>query len=103
MRAAFATIVFAGLAVGPPAGPPTTQPGGPTQSAPGRTPVANPIPQAVTQAIAPSGTPPAGCYPNYQGTFEIGPINVTSGGSGSDKRDLDEASRLLILADESIG
>jgi hypothetical protein len=63
MRTAFATLVFAGVAV------------------------ANPMPQAVTSAIAPSGTPPAGCYPNYDGMFVIGPVNVSS--SESDKRDVD--------------
>lgn len=60
MRAAFATLAFIGFAI------------------------ANPAPQAVTSAIAPSQSPPAGCYEDYDGSFLIGPVNVSS----STKRDV---------------
>ena len=69
MRAALATIALVGLAV------------------------ANPAPQAVTSAIAPSQSPPAGCYENYNGQFLIGPVNVSS----SSKRDLDAAFEIIPL------
>ncbi|KAK5164202.1 uncharacterized protein LTR77_009896 [Saxophila tyrrhenica] len=36
---------------------------------------ADPIPQGVTSAIAPSGTPEAACSPNYNGVFEVIPVN----------------------------
>ena len=42
------------------------------------------VPQAVTSVIAPPGSSP-GCYPNYDGTFVFGPVNVST-----NKRDLDE-------------
>lgn len=64
MRAAFATLGFTALVAAIP----------------------NPVPQAVTSAIAPNQSPPPGCSPNYDGTFLIGPVNVSS----SNKRDLDE-------------
>ncbi len=62
MRAAFATLVFTALVA------------------------ANPMPQAVTSAIAPNQSSPPGCSPNYDGTFEIGPVNISS----STKRSLDQ-------------
>ena len=68
-RSAFATLALAGLAV------------------------ANPAPQAVTSAIAPSSSPPAGCYENYDGTFLIGPVNVSS----SSKRDVEAAFEIIPL------
>lgn len=40
--------------------------------------VANPMPQAVTSAIAPSSSAPSGCETSYSGTFEIQIVNVTS-------------------------
>lgn len=45
---------------------------------------ANPMPQGVTSAISPKSTAPAGCSPNYSGTFEIQVVNIT----GPGKRDL---------------
>lgn len=69
MRAAFATLALAGLAA------------------------ATPAPQAVTSAIAPSSSPPAGCYENYDGTFLIGPVNVSS----SSKRDVEAAFEIIPL------
>lgn len=45
-------------------------------------------PQAVTSAIAPQETAPAGCSPNYSGDFEISVVNVTS----SSKRSLEAVS-----------
>ena len=39
---------------------------------------ADPVPQGVTSAIVPSGTPPAACSPNYDGVFEISTENVNT-------------------------
>lgn len=46
--------------------------------------VAKPMPQGVTSAISPSGSPAAGCSTSYSGSFEIQVVNVTS----SSKRDV---------------
>lgn len=46
----------------------------------------NPMPQGVTSAIAPSASAPAGCMPDYSGTFQITVVNVSS---SSSKRDLE--------------
>lgn len=54
MRSTFAPLVFAALAA------------------------ANPMPQGVTQSIAPAASAPAGCMASYPGTFEISVVNVTS-------------------------
>lgn len=35
-------------------------------------------PQAVTSAIAPQESTPAGCSENYSGSFEISVVNVTT-------------------------
>lgn len=50
-------------------------------------------PGAVTSAVAPKSSPPPGCSENYDGVFEIGPINVTS---SSSKRSLLEVVSLTI-------
>jgi hypothetical protein len=47
---------------------------------------ANPLPQGVSSAISPSSSPPAGCSPDYDGTFMI---QVVKGGS---KRQLTKVS-----------
>ncbi|KXT06482.1 hypothetical protein AC578_6030 [Pseudocercospora eumusae] len=48
---------------------------------------ANPMPQGVTSAIAPSTSAPAGCKPDYSGQFQIQVVNVTSTGKrGVEKR-----------------
>lgn len=65
MRSTFATLALAALAA------------------------ANPLPQAVTSAISPKTTAPAGCSSSYSGTFEIQVVNVTS----SSKRDLQKVRR----------
>ncbi|GIZ40369.1 hypothetical protein CKM354_000371000 [Cercospora kikuchii] len=53
---------------------------------------ANPVPQGVTENITPSTSAPAGCSPDYPGTFQIQVVNVTTpamvkrqqqGGSGT--------------------
>ncbi|EME88948.1 uncharacterized protein MYCFIDRAFT_86151 [Pseudocercospora fijiensis CIRAD86] len=55
---------------------------------------ANPTPQGVTAAISPSTSSPAGCKPDYSGTFQIQVVNVTSTG----KRDVEKrASGALYL------
>ncbi|KIW08740.1 uncharacterized protein PV09_00679 [Verruconis gallopava] len=36
------------------------------------------LPQGVTEAISPSSSAPAGCSPNYSGSFQITVVNVTS-------------------------
>jgi hypothetical protein len=68
MRTAFATLVFTALVA------------------------ANPVPAGVSSAIAPNQSPPPGCSPNYDGTFLIGPVNVSS-----EKRDLDEVCFQLSI------
>ncbi len=50
--------------------------------------IAKPMPQGVTEVIAPSAGLPAGCSPTYPGTFEITVVNVTK----SAKRDLAKVS-----------
>ncbi len=40
--------------------------------------LADPLPQGVTSAIAPSGTPPAECSENYNGVFQIAPVDSAS-------------------------
>ena len=52
---------------------------------------ANPMPQGVTSAIAPSGSPLAGCSTSYSGNFEIQVVNVTSS-----KRDVEKVRRESI-------
>lgn len=39
---------------------------------------ASPFPQAVTAAISPTGSAPAGCKPTFSGSFGIAVMNVTS-------------------------
>lgn len=39
---------------------------------------AKPMPQAVTSAVTPESTAPAGCSPDYDGEFSIQVVNVTS-------------------------
>lgn len=51
---------------------------------------ASPMPQAVTSAISPESSAPAGCQTSWPGTFEITVVNVTS----SSKRDLEKVSHL---------
>lgn len=46
---------------------------------------AAPAPQAVTSAIAPAASAPAGCSASYSGTFQIAAVNVTAPA----KRDLE--------------
>jgi hypothetical protein len=53
-------------------------------------PIANPVPQGVTSAIAPSGTAPSGCQSSYSGSFEIEVVNVTS---SKTKRDIVKVNR----------
>ena len=49
------------------------------------------VPQGVTSAIAPAQSPPPGCSPNYNGLFEIGPVNVSTS-----ERDLDKVGRSFL-------
>ncbi|KAK4548007.1 hypothetical protein LTR36_010727 [Oleoguttula mirabilis] len=57
---------------------------------------ANPMPQGVTSAIAPSSSDPAGCSSSYSGKFEIQVVNVT----GSSKREVQKRTALVLsLAD----
>ena len=51
------------------------------------------VPQGVTSAIAPAQSPPPGCSPNYDGSFLIGPVNVSTS-----KRSID-AVRLQLPLD----
>ena len=46
---------------------------------------AKPMPQGVTSAIAPSASAPAGCSPDYSGSFQIQVVNVTSSASSKAK------------------
>ena len=48
---------------------------------------ANPAPQGVTSAIAPSGSPPSICKPDYDGTFQVTVIKPAGAPS---KRDLEK-------------
>ena len=50
--------------------------------------LANPMPQAVTSAIAPAGTAPAGCQGSLSGSYEI---TVVKPGAPA-KRDLEKVS-----------
>jgi hypothetical protein len=50
------------------------------------------VPQGVTTAIAPTHSPPPGCSPNYDGSFVMGPVNVSTS-----KRDLDEVGPQLCV------
>lgn len=43
------------------------------------------VPQGVSTAIEPTQSPPPGCSPNYDGSFVIAAVNVSTS-----KRDLDE-------------
>lgn len=45
------------------------------------------VPQGVTSAVAPAQSPPSGCSPSYDGTFQISPVNVSKS-----KRDLEPVS-----------
>lgn len=55
---------------------------------------ANPVPQGVTSAISPPTSAPAGCSPDYPGTFEISVVNVTS---ASSKRSFQKRQGALVL------
>lgn len=50
--------------------------------------LANPMPQGVTEDLAPSGSPPAGCATTYAGNFAISVANVSTNA----KRDLEKVS-----------
>ena len=45
----------------------------------GVTAIPAPAPQGITAAIAPSGSPPAGCSINYSGTFGIAVMPALGG------------------------
>ena len=47
-------------------------------------------PQAVTEVVKPSGTPPAGCYPNFKSKFEVSIFRI----GGTEKRAVAEVSAL---------
>jgi hypothetical protein len=56
--------------------------------------LATPTPQGVTQSIAPSAPPPAGCMTTHSGSFEITVVNVST---SSTKRDLYRVSPILTI------
>ncbi|CAK1355636.1 unnamed protein product [Cercospora beticola] len=56
---------------------------------------ANPVPQGVTENITPSTSAPAGCSPDYPGTFQIQVVNVTTPAMA--KRQQQGGSGTLIL------
>lgn len=58
---------------------------------------ANPVPQGVTSAISPESTAPAGCSPDYPGTFQIQVVNVTQSAKRSVQKRQD-GTLLLTLA-----
>lgn len=57
-------------------------------------------PAAVTSAIAPKETTPAGCSTNYDGTFEIQVINVTSSKTKRDSKALISTLKDGVLTDD---
>ncbi|KAK3075345.1 hypothetical protein LTR53_001414 [Teratosphaeriaceae sp. CCFEE 6253] len=57
---------------------------------------AKPMPQGVTSAISPSGTPPADCSSSYSGSFSIQTVNVTT--SSKVKRQADD-TLVMTLSD----
>lgn len=56
--------------------------------------VATPVPQGVTEPIAPDAGAPSGCSPDYSGSFQISAVNVTSGAA---KRDLEKRQTSGVL------
>lgn len=55
---------------------------------------ASPMPQGVTEEIAPEGGPPSGCSGDYAGSFQITVVNVTSSAA---KRDLERRQQAGVL------
>ncbi|KAK3049019.1 hypothetical protein LTR09_009673 [Extremus antarcticus] len=64
--------------------------------------LADPLPQGVTSAIAPSGTPPAECSENYNGVFQIAPVDSASKRSLGKRQDLENTDPLGITLKNGI-
>ena len=54
------------------------------------------LPQAVTDAVAPSEPPPVGCMPDFSGTFGIAVVNISSP-SAMKRRQADEYVKTQLL------
>lgn len=65
---------------------------------------AKPMPAAVSSAVAPSASAPAGCSSSYSGTFEIQVVNVTSSSSkrSINERQADDTALTISLADGTL-